>query len=54
MASEEVLQGKKVIFQNRKGTTHWPVSSVIGASRLIALLIMGEHEPSTSRETGVS
>jgi len=26
MASEEVLKGKKAVFDGRKGTTHWPVS----------------------------
>ena len=25
MASEEVLEGKKAVFEGRKGTTHWPV-----------------------------
>lgn len=25
MASEEVLEGKKAVFDERKGTTHWPV-----------------------------
>lgn len=27
MASEETLQGKKAVFDGRKGTTHWPVST---------------------------
>jgi len=28
MASEETLQGKKAVFDGRKGTTHWPVSDL--------------------------
>lgn len=27
MASEEVLKVKKKVFDERKGTTHWPVGS---------------------------
>jgi hypothetical protein len=38
MASEEVLEGKKAVFDGRKGTTHWPVcylNTLITTSNLV-------------------